>query len=145
MADAFDIAAVGPPAGTQIFEHAAHFAVRMDGGENGLARADVVVKLGGDIQRVVSNQQRVVSLADCGESFLLRQKALQLDHVAKLQQSVAVARFFDAADETEQESRLDIRRQRLQRSHQRRRLGRAVDCADVGGDDPVASFSLRWR
>ena len=69
------------------------------------------------------NQQDIIGFVHRGQSFMLRQEALQLDHVAQLQKGFAEAWLFDVANEAQCESGLHIGRQRLQGLNQRCGLG----------------------
>ena len=50
------------------------------------------------------DQQDIIGFVHRGESFVLRQEALQFDHVAQLKKGFAEARLFDVANEAEPES-----------------------------------------
>jgi hypothetical protein len=102
---------VGGPAGVGLVEDAANVSGGMDGGENGLAGAEVVVEFGGYVDGVVGDEEEVVGLGDVGEGLGLGEEADEFELWAEAEEGVAVRGGFDVADETEAELGADLGRE----------------------------------
>jgi len=138
-----DVVISSPPPGAQLVKQAPRLALRMHRAQDRLTAADIIVKFAADIQRIVVDEKNVIGFIHRRQGFALGQVALQLNHLAQLQERVAESRLLDMADETKNEARLHLWGQQLQCFNQRGWLGGGVDGADVRNDD-FAVRPGRW-
>src|ERR1700742_4284452 len=79
LANAFDVLDARPPTGAHLIEQSAGLALGLNGTQDRFASTDVFVELVADVERIGVEQKNIVSLVHCGESFTLRQIAVELD------------------------------------------------------------------
>src|SRR5690349_1403048 len=119
----------------RLLQKASHVAVRVNCGEDRLSSAEIVVKLGSDVDAVVGDQELIIRIPYRGQSLRLGDKPFKFNRLSQGKELLPIGRGFDMTDISYAQPRPNLRREGKDSFDKRTRSGRAVDRSDIGQYD----------